>query len=392
VLIISIDFLKKEYLLSVDYLILLLFSVCGMFVLISAKDLMVLYMGLELQGLCFYVLASFNVGSLKSTESGLKYFLIGAFASILILFGIVLQYYCYGSTAYSVFSLIWIGTETGIWNILNLVVILLISAGFFFKLALAPFHVWIADVYEGASTSVTAFFVIVPKIVLVYVLALNLGFFFVLKLDLISIIFILSLLSGFIGAFGALYQLNLKRLVAYSAIVHIGFIFFGFIIGTYSSLVFMFMYLAIYMIISLGFFSIILSLRNYMNLTELTELKDLRGLYRNNIFLALVFILNVFSLVGVPPLAGFFGKALILLSAVEVNMISLSLVFVFISIVTAFYYLRLIKISVYESNEVWYFLVPINKELSFSIAIFSLLNVFFMLYMEQIIKVFTYLF
>jgi len=153
VLVSSVDFLKKEALFSIDYLILVLFSLFGMFVLVSANDLLVLYMGLELQGLCFYVLASYNVGSLQSTEAGLKYFFIGSFASILILFGIILQYYNCGTTSYNGFYVMDV-----LANNLNILSILFIMIGFFFKLALAPFHVWIADVYEGASTAVTAFF------------------------------------------------------------------------------------------------------------------------------------------------------------------------------------------------------------------------------------------
>jgi NADH-quinone oxidoreductase subunit N len=270
--------------------------------------------------------------------------------------------------------------------------VLFIIVGFFLKLALAPFHVWIADVYEGALTAVTAFFVIVPKIVLIFVLVFNLGFFVLYKVDLENFILVLSILSVLVGSLAALYQISVKRLIAYSAVVHMGFLFLGLALGTELALISVFVYLFIYIVVSVNFFSILLSLTNYVTMEEFSSLRNFSGLYRSHIVLGLIVVLNVFSFVGVPPLSGFFGKALVLLSMAETRLTSVLLLFIFASVVSAFYYLRIIKIFVYEVGEMWYFLAPIGRSSAYVITLFVFLNIFFMLYGSDVISMFVYLF
>jgi NADH-quinone oxidoreductase subunit N len=379
-IIVSVSYAFVSFLFSLEVIVLFFFSLLSMYLMLSANDLVLLYMILEMQGLSFYVLAASDVGSLKSTESGLKYFIVGSLASISFLFGVFFFYWMFGTTNLTSLGMCFFwANSTGVFFD-NLFLLSFawgfIVVGFFFKLAAGPFHLWVADVYEGAPTHITAFFAVVSKLVLfsVFVKILFLTFMFE------AVFLVFGLISLFVGSFAALYQTNLKRLMAYGGVAHVGFLLFGLGSSTFLGVEFVYVYLLIYCLLSLNFFSVLLSLRRNESFFELKTINELSGLFRSNITLCVIFVLNIFSLAGIPPLSGFFGKAFVLFSAVDAGLFFTSLLFICLSVVTAFYYIRMVKIAVYESRFVWAFYQPISRGSSWIISFTFLLNLFFFFY------------
>ena len=330
-----------------EYPVLILFSVLGMVLMTSSKNLISLYMALELQSLPLYVIAAINRDNLKSSEAGLKYFILGALSSGLLLFGMSLVYGAVGDTSFSSISDV---SSQNMSSIL-LVGLVFILSGLAFKISLVPFHMWTPDVYEGAPTPVTAFFAIVPKIAAITILVrVTFSAFDNAVTSWQQIIIFLSLLSMILGSFAAIMQTNLKRLMAYSSIAHMGYALVGVASGLLEGVSGVLIYMAIYIIMNVGAFIIILSMRRDNQIVE--EIYDLKGISKTHPFLAFSFVTILFSMAGIPPLAGFFGKWLVFYSAVNANLVFLAIIGVLTSVVGAFYYLRIIKIMYFDENDV----------------------------------------
>ena len=330
-----------------EYPVLILFSVLGMVLMTSSKNLISLYMALELQSLPLYVIAAINRDNLKSSEAGLKYFILGALSSGLLLFGMSLVYGAVGDTSFSSISEV---SSQNMSSIL-LVGLVFILSGLAFKISLVPFHMWTPDVYEGAPTPVTAFFAIVPKIAAITILVrVTFSAFDNAVTSWQQIIIFLSLLSMILGSFAAIMQTNLKRLMAYSSIAHMGYALVGVASGLLEGVSGVLIYMAIYIIMNVGAFIIILSMRRDNQIVE--EIYDLKGISKTHPFLAFSFVTILFSMAGIPPLAGFFGKWLVFYSAVNANLVFLAIIGVLTSVVGAFYYLRIIKIMYFDENDV----------------------------------------
>ena len=333
-MLISNTYLERLKIAKFEYPIILLLSTLGMFVMISANNLIVFYLGLELQSLCLYVLAAINTKSLKSSEAGLKYFVLGSLSSGLLLYGCSLVYGFTGSVDYS--EIAKVATEQSGALKFGLVFIL---CGIAFKISAVPFHMWAPDVYEGSPTSVTTFFAMAPKVAAIAALIkfLNVPYANFIN-EWRTIVIVLSIASMFLGAVAAIGQSNLKRLMAYSSIGHIGFILAGLAIATPQSLSAVLVYIVIYVFMNIGVFACIMSLNR--NGVYFENISDLSGLSKHHPLIAICLTILTCSLAGIPPLAGFFSKDQILASAFENNM----LIFVLGSLVssmTAFYMFRL---------------------------------------------------
>lgn len=335
---------SKDY----EFTLLILLSTLGMLLLISSKDLISLYLSIELISLSLYILAAIKRDGQFSTEAGIKYFLLGAVASGLLLFGSALIYWLTGETSFiGLSNYIWYspmtipqqGYPVGLDNNISLsIAAMFVIIALLFKLAAAPFHMWAPDVYEGSPTIVTAYFAIVPKIATLGILyQLLFGPFSSLFTQLQPFLLVSALLSIIVGSLGAINQTKVKRLIAYSAIAHMGFMLIGLSTGALSGLLATFVYIVIYMITSFNTFAFVLSLNSPNYISQLT------GLSRYNPILAITFALSLFSMAGVPPLAGFFSKYLVLLSAISNGLYLVAFVAILFSVVGSFYYLRLIK-------------------------------------------------
>jgi NADH-quinone oxidoreductase subunit N len=344
ILLMSKKFLKISKIFLIEYPILILSSILGMLVMISSNDLMVFYIGLELQSLALYVLASFNRDQLKSSESGLKYFVLSALSSGLLLYGCSLIYGFSGSTNFDIIS------NTVNSNHYGLTFgIVFILVGLSFKISAVPFHMWAPDVYEGSPTPVTLFFSVVPKIAALTVFIRFLYVPFINMMDQWQpIIIFLSIASMIFGAIAAIGQKNLKRLIAYSSIGHIGYALAGLSVGTNEGLQSSIVYISIYIIMNLGFFSCLLMMKK--NDLYFETIEDLSGLSKNHPILSLCFLIVLFSLAGIPPLAGFFAKFYIFKSVIEQSMYFLAIVGLLSTVIAAFYYLRIIKVIYFDEQ------------------------------------------
>ena len=344
ILLMSKKFLKISKIFLIEYPILILSSILGMLVMISSNDLMVFYIGLELQSLALYVLASFNRNQLKSSESGLKYFVLSALSSGLLLYGCSLIYGFSGSTNFDIIS------NTVNSNHYGLTFgIVFILVGLSFKISAVPFHMWAPDVYEGSPTPVTLFFSVVPKIAALTVFIRFLYVPFINMMDQWQpIIIFLSIASMIFGAIAAIGQKNLKRLIAYSSIGHIGYALAGLSVGTNEGLQSSIVYISIYIVMNLGFFSCLLMMKK--NDLYFETIEDLSGLSKNHPILSLCFLIVLFSLAGIPPLAGFFAKFYIFKSVIEQSMYFLAIVGLLSTVIAAFYYLRIIKVIYFDEQ------------------------------------------
>jgi NADH-quinone oxidoreductase subunit N len=312
----------------------------------SANDLIALYLGLELQSLALYVLAAIRRDELRSSEAGLKYFVLGALSSGMLLYGASLLYGTTGSTSFEAIASL-VQANAAASNLSLTVGLVFLLVGLAFKISAVPFHMWTPDVYEGAPTPVTAFFAAAPKLaamaLLIRVLA---GAFPGLVIEWQQIVIFLSLASMLLGAFAAIGQTNIKRLMAYSSIGHVGFALVGLAAGSEAGLQGMLVYLAIYVVMTLGSFAVILAMRRGEAFTE--EIGELSGLAQTNLPMAFILAMLLFSLAGVPPLAGFFAKFYVFAAAVKAGLYPLAIIGVLASVVGAFYYLRIVKIMFFD--------------------------------------------
>ena len=331
-------YLEKHKLMKFEYPVLMALAIVGMMIMVSARDLMVLYMGLELQSLALYVIASFRRDSLRSTEAGLKYFVLGALSSGLLLYGCSLVYGSAGTTAFDGILQVAQGGDMSAGMLVGLV---FLCTGMAFKVSAAPFHMWTPDVYEGAPTPVTGFFATAPKVAAACMFArvVHDGFGNAVG-DWQQILAFLSLVSMFLGAVAAIGQTNIKRLMAYSSIGHMGFVLMGLAAGTAYGAQSMLIYLAIYVTMNIGVFAFILNMeRGGRAVTDISAL----GLYsRREPARAMCLAILMFSLAGLPPLVGFWGKYFVLTAAVQAGLTWLAVAGVIASVISAFYYLRII--------------------------------------------------
>jgi len=341
--ILSIDYMKEENTSRFEYPVLVLFSGLGMLMMVSAHDLISLYVALELQSLSLYVLAAFRRDDVKSSEAGLKYFVLGAISSGMLLFGASLVYGYTGSTNFAAIG----ATLSHGLSIGAVIGMVFLSAGLAFKISAAPFHMWTPDVYEGAPTSVTAFFALVPKLAAIAMLSrLLIEAFPAAAHQWQQIVWFLSMLSMAVGAFAALMQNNFKRLLAYSSIGNMGYALVGLAAGGQTGMASMLLYMMIYMVMTAGTFGVVLCMRR--DGKSLDQISDLAGLSRNSPALAYALALLMFSMSGIPPLAGFFGKLMVFKAAVGAEMYVLAVFGVVSSVVAAYYYLRIIKVMFFD--------------------------------------------
>lgn len=346
VLLISKPHLKTDGINKPEFALLILFSVLGMMVMISANDLMVLYMGVELQSLPLYVIAAMQRDSLRSSEAGLKYFLLGALSSGMLLYGLSLVYGFTGSTNYAgIAGALSAGASPG--AVIGIVVMI---AGIAFKISAAPFHMWTPDVYEGSPTIVTAFFAIAPKIAaMTLFLRLTYAMLAPVPESWQQVTIALAVLSMVIGALGAIMQTELKRLMAYSSIAHMGYALVGLSAAIPAGISAVMVYLAIYVFSAIGVFAVILTLAR--DGVPVHKIADLKGFSRSHPVHAACMMIFMFSMAGIPPLGGFFGKWFAFLAAVEAGLVVLAVIGVLASVVGAFYYLRIVKVMYIDELE-----------------------------------------
>ena len=380
-LIMSLDYNRREDIARPEYPVLILFATLGMAMMVSANDLISLYVGLELQSLSLYVIAAFRRDSARSTEAGLKYFVLGALSSGMLLYGCSMVYGFAGSTGFE--------TLAGLFNqeaatpglVIGMVFVI---AGLAFKVSAVPFHMWTPDVYEGAPTPVTAFFAVAPKIAAVALfMRVLVGPFGDLFQQWQQVVIFISILSMLLGALAAIWQTNIKRLLAYSSIGHVGFALVGLATGSSEGVRGVVVYMTIYLAMNVGTFCCVLAMRRQGRMYE--NIEDLAGLSRTSPLLALALAIFMFSMAGIPPLAGFFGKLYVFLAAIDAGLYLLAVIGMLTSVIAAFYYLRIVKIM-YFDEPVEAFDRPIGRELGAILALTGLFVVLFIAFQTPIIN------
>ena len=384
ILLTSSKYLKVNKIFQLEYSILILFSILGMMIMVSANDLIVFYLGLELQSLALYVLASFNVNQLKSSEAGLKYFVLSALSSGLLLYGCSLIYGYSSSTNFYEISKNLNVDQYGF--SFGLVFILV---GLAFKVSAVPFHMWAPDVYEGSPTAVTLFFAIAPKIAAITVFLRFLYEPFLMFMDQWQIILIfISIASMLLGAFAAIGQKNIKRLIAYSSISHMGYALAGLCAGSNEGIQSTIIYIVIYMIMNLGLFSCLFMMRRAEKYYE--NIEDLSGLSKNHPTISICLLIILFSLAGIPPMAGFFAKFYVFSALIQKSMYSIVIIGLISAVISAFYYLRIIKI-IYFDKSVDKFDTDHDIGLKLSLGISTLITLIYFIYPSKIIEIISFI-
>jgi NADH-quinone oxidoreductase subunit N len=379
----SYHYLAAEKRQRFEYSILILLATTGMLMLISAADLIALYLGLELMSLALYVLAAINRDSVRSTEAGLKYFVLGALSSGMLLYGASLVYGFTGTVTFAGIAKAASQAGPGHTNLGLVFGLVFLFAGFCFKVSAVPFHMWTPDVYEGAPTPITAFFAAAPKVagIAMFVRTTIVAFPGVLTQWQQIVVFV-AIASMALGAFAAIGQRNIKRLMAYSSIGHMGFALVGLAAGTQEGVQGVLVYMAIYVAMTLGTFACILSMRRDGQMVE--EIGDLAGLARTKPAMAFLFAMLLFSLAGIPPLAGFFAKFYVFLAAIKAGLFTLAVIGVVTSVVSAYYYLTIVKIMYFEEPAKPFESMP--HELRAVLAVTGLFNLLFFVYPSPLVE------
>ena len=374
-LLMSLGYIGREGMARFEFPVLIVFATLGMCVMISAHDLMALYVGLEMQSLALYVCAAFQRDNLRSTEAGLKYFVLGAVASGMLLYGASMVYGFAGTTSFAALAALPAGQDPSLGVVIGLV---FIAAGLAFKVSAVPFHMWTPDVYEGAPTPVAAFFSLAPKIAaMALLLRVLMGPFGPLVAEWRQIVFLLAVASMALGAFGAIAQTNIKRLMAYSSIGHVGYALIGLAAGTRQGIHGVAIYLAVYLAMGVGAWGCILAMRRRQRMVE--AIADLAGLSRTRPALAAALAIFMFSMTGLPPLAGFFGKFYVFMAAVDAGLYTLAVIGVLTSVVGAYYYIRIVKVM-YFDEPADDFDRPIGPELSWVVGLAAAFTLLFFVY------------
>nr|YP_009476651.1 NADH dehydrogenase subunit 2 [Storeatula sp. CCMP1868]AVM81144.1 NADH dehydrogenase subunit 2 [Storeatula sp. CCMP1868] len=370
-----------EKLNNFEYVILNIFACLGIFFLISAYDLISIFLALELQSFCFYILCCFKRQSEFSVEAGLKYFILGAFSSGFFLFGCSFIYGFTGTTNLEKLFLFFnsFSNDFFSFDIACFIGLMFVLVGLMFKVSLAPFHVWAPDVFEGSPFSVTAFFSFVPKIAICSVfIRLILSICYVFFVPFQEFIIICSLCSIFVGVFGALFQKKIKRFLVYSSISHFGFIFLGISCGSFEGIFASLFYLIVYMFTLIVIFSLLLNIKVKKTGQKLKYLSDLSSIFYLNNFLGVSFLIVFFSMSGIPPFAGFFSKFFIFLNTINNDLIIVSLFAILVSGLGCFYYIRLVKIMFFEASNLDYIFIDLKKENSLISSFFIIFITFFL--------------
>ena len=384
---ISSNYLKRNQIYFFEYPVLLLFSILGMLVMISANDLIVLYISIELQSLSLYVLVALRRGSIKGSEAALKYFILGSIASAVILYGCSMVYSVVGTTNYEIIKQF---SDQSFDNLILSLGLVLIISGIAFKLSAAPFHMWTPDVYEGSPTSVTTVLITLPKLAALIVLVNLLLYPFQNQtITWVPIIIIISILSMAIGSISALKQDNLKRLFAFSTIANIGYVMIGLASVNDEAIKASFLYMFIYTLATLGIFSFIMILRREDR--QLVTVSDISGISKSKPLLALTVAILLLSLAGIPPFGGFFGKLFIFTAAIEAGNLYLAIAGVIFSVISAYYYLKIIKTMYLDENgeELNY---NLDQKQFFVIIITAFLMLFFVVYADTLISFINFIY
>jgi NADH-quinone oxidoreductase subunit N len=375
----SLDYAEKERQQRFEYSVLILLSTLGMLMLISASDLIALYLGLELMSLPLYVVAASYRDSLRATEAGLKYFVLGALSSGMLLYGASLVYGFTGTVSFA--GIAQAAAQGGTGLIFGIV---FLFAGFCFKVSAVPFHMWTPDVYEGAPTPVTAFFAAAPKVAgIAMFVRVAVGAFPSIATQWQQIVVFVSIASMVLGSFAAIGQRNIKRLMAYSSIGHMGFALIGLAVGTAEGVQGVLVYIAIYVTMTLGVFAVILSMRRSTGMVETTD--QLAGLARTHPTTAFFMAMLLFSMAGIPPLAGFFAKFYVFLAAIKAGLYILSVIGVVASVVGAYYYLAIIKTMYFDEPAEAFVEMP--YELRVVLLLCGLFNILFFVYPGPLVGV-----
>ena len=373
-MVMSVGQARSERINRFEFPVLIVLATLGMLLMVSANNLIALYLGLELQSLALYVIAAINRDSVRSTEAGLKYFVLGALSSGMLLYGASLVYGFTGHTGFVEIAAALSETERSLGLVFGLVFVL---AGVAFKISAVPFHMWTPDVYEGAPTSVTAFFAAAPKVAAMAMLVRIVSEAFApITPDWQQIIVFVSIASMVLGAFAAIGQTNIKRLMAYSSIGHMGYALVGLAAGTAQGVSGVALYMLIYMVMTLGTFACILAMHRKED-GNVEEINDLAGLSATNPFMATVLTVLMFSLAGIPPLAGFFAKYFVFVAAIEAELYALAVIGVLASCVGAYYYLRIIKIMWFDEPNGSF--VPVSGELRLVFGVSGLFTLAYVL-------------
>ncbi len=366
------QYIKDNKIDKFEYPILIIAAILGMFVMVSSNNLIGLYLGIELQSLSLYVLAALNRDSVKSTEAGVKYFVLGALSSGLLLYGCSLIYGFTGSTNYFV-----IAEKFTSGNLALSFGLVFILVGLAFKISAVPFHMWTPDVYEGSPTSVTAFFALAPKVAgfgaIIRILYVAFGNVF---LEWQSILIFISIGSMILGAVAAIGQTNIKRLMAYSSISHMGYGLAGLTTGINEGISASILYIFLYVVMNIGSFVCILLMKRKNIYLE--NIRDLSGLSKNHPIIAFSFTVILFSLAGIPPLAGFFAKFYVFMAVIKSNLFALAIIGLITSVISAFYYLRIIKIIYFDPEQEKFDPIT-SKGIKISLAFSTLLILFYFL-------------
>ena len=381
----SKNYIVDKKLDKFEYPIIILLSILGMFFMVSSNDIIVFYLGLELQSLSLYILASIDRDNLKSSESGIKYFILSALSSGLLLYGCSLLYGFSGSTNFDL-----IANELNKENTGAVFAMVFILVGLAFKVSAVPFHMWTPDVYEGAPTSITSYFAVVPKVA---GLAVLIKFMFIPFLNILSewqtIIIFISIASMILGAVAAIGQKNIKRLLAYSSIGHVGYALAGVATGNISGYQSAIVYISIYVIMNIGIFSCLYLLKKDGEYKE--NISDLSGVSKKHPLLAISFLIILFSLAGIPPLGGFFAKFYVFSAVLEQQMFTLAIIGLLTTVISAFYYLKIIKIIYFDDSVITFDAVK-NKKAQASILISCSILLTFFLYPSILNKLVVSLF
>jgi len=371
------DYFEQERFNAFEFIVLILLSTCSMLFMISAYDLIAMYLAIELQSLCFYVIAASKRNSEFSTEAGLKYLILGAFSSGILLFGCSMIYGSTGVTHFDQLAEILTGYEITLFGARSggiFLGILFIAVGFLFKITAVPFHMWAPDIYEGSPTLVAAFFSIAPKIsIFANMLRVFIHSFYGTTLQ--QIFFFCSIASMILGALAAMAQTKVKRLLAYSSVGHVGYLCIGFSCGTMGGIQSLLIGIFIYVLMTINAFAIVLALRQ----TRVKYIADLGALAGTNPILAIIFSITMFSYAGIPPLAGFCSKFYLFFAALGCGAYLLALMGVVTSVIGCFYYIRLVKIMYFDTPRTWMIYKPMDRDKSLLLAItFSFITLFFL--------------
>ena len=390
---ISADFIEEERRISSEFIALVMIATVGGMLMVSSNSLLPIYMALELQALSLYLLAAIKRDSAKSSEAGVKYFLLGSVASGLLLFGISLVYGFTGTVDLN--DLInYYKANIGHIPVAVFLGFTLIIIAMFFKVSAAPFHMWTPDVYEGSTTIVTTLFASLVKFIAIIILVRLYFNLTVVWQDMHQIVIAVAILSLIVGAFGAIRQNNIKRMLAYSAIGHIGFVLAGLAVGNIDSIKAIILYAVIYSSLSLGSFAFLLMLQDESNKNtdskndRIYELSAIAGLAKSSPIIAMSLAVIMFSMAGIPPMAGFFAKFYILMSVVGNGFYTLAIIAVLCSVISAFYYLRIVKIVYFDGeNESQKGITLVINNASIVLILMALANLLFLLYLDPITKV-----